>query len=239
MDTQETKKLYKSDTILLSDSNYYKFVFKKTEKIVCVVFYVLENTDKGHDSLVITAVLRTAQQTLDSVLQTLSYRWYSAHAALYGFLHSLIALESNVRVAHAVALVQEEVADMLSLEIESVLRALRPYLSSEKKHAPELSSFSDTLAGSRVVPSQTHRETSFVPQGSSQGQSKRQQPERHRIIKDIIAVMGQSTIKDISGKLPDLSEKTIQREITFMINQGYLIKQGERRWSRYSLVPGV
>jgi hypothetical protein len=51
--------------------------------------------------------------------------------------------------------------------------------------------------------------------------------------------MGQSTIKDISGKLPDLSEKTIQREITFMINQGYLIKQGERRWSRYSLVPGV
>ena len=42
-------------------------------------------------------------------------------------------------------------------------------------------------------------------------------------------------IKDIVEHFPELSEKTIQRELLSFITSGVLKKTGDRRWSRYSL----
>jgi hypothetical protein len=72
MDIKDTIGPYKSDNILLSDVAYYKYIFKKTEKIVCSVFYVLGHTDKGHKDMVTISVLESAKRALDAVLQTLS-----------------------------------------------------------------------------------------------------------------------------------------------------------------------
>lgn len=44
------------------------------------------------------------------------------------------------------------------------------------------------------------------------------------------------TIKDISEVISDCSEKTIQRELLSLVKEGVLKKEGERRWSTYSLV---
>ncbi len=243
MDIQDTTKLYKSDNRLLSDSNYYKYIFKKTEKIVCAVFYVLEHTDKSRDGIVAVSVLESAKQSLDSVLLTLSCPWYTAYNELHAFLNTLVVLESHMHVAQAVALVQEDIADMLSLEIESVLRSLQHYLAYEKRSAPDLSSFNgvtrDTTNAQRTSPHVTGVERPIAGPTGSQGQSKGQRSERRRIIKDILASNRQSTIKYIAEKIPNLSEKTLQREINSMINETIIIKEGERRWTRYSLVPGV
>lgn len=43
------------------------------------------------------------------------------------------------------------------------------------------------------------------------------------------------SVKDIAKKVKGISEKTIQRELLSMVNKNILKKQGERRWSRYSL----
>lgn len=43
------------------------------------------------------------------------------------------------------------------------------------------------------------------------------------------------SIKDIKAVITDCSEKTIQRELVAMVNEGVLKKTGERRWSKYSL----
>ncbi len=45
----------------------------------------------------------------------------------------------------------------------------------------------------------------------------------------------QVSIKDITDKVKDCSEKTIQRELIAMVEDGTLKKTGERRWSTYSL----
>lgn len=55
------------------------------------------------------------------------------------------------------------------------------------------------------------------------------------IIKEIKS-KGQLTIRDLVDKISGCSEKTIQRELLSMVDQGILKKEGERRWSRYSLV---
>jgi hypothetical protein len=42
-------------------------------------------------------------------------------------------------------------------------------------------------------------------------------------------------IKDISSVIHDCSEKTIQRELQELVDRGVLVKEGERRWTRYRL----
>lgn len=60
---------------------------------------------------------------------------------------------------------------------------------------------------------------------------------RTRILK-LIKDNREVAIKDIVAYFPDLSEKTIQRELVAMSDSGVLKKSGERRWSRYSVSQG-
>ncbi len=59
---------------------------------------------------------------------------------------------------------------------------------------------------------------------------------RKKDISDLIKTQGHLSgvsIKDISKIFTNISEKTIQREITEMLLKGQIKKTGEKRWSRY------
>ena len=73
---------------------------------------------------------------------------------------------------------------------------------------------------------------SFIKDNQNQKdiKDKRQQTiialvKRHRTL----------TIKGFTGVIKDCSEKTIQRELLALVEKGVLKKEGERRWSTYSL----
>ncbi len=59
---------------------------------------------------------------------------------------------------------------------------------------------------------------------------------RQDTILAIIRKKKEVTIKDISGNVKDYSEKTIQRELIDLVAKGVLKKEGERRWSKYSII---
>ncbi|MFA5997356.1 MAG: DeoR family transcriptional regulator [Candidatus Paceibacterota bacterium] len=58
---------------------------------------------------------------------------------------------------------------------------------------------------------------------------------RARILK-LVKDNREVTIKDIANHFPDLSEKTIQRELVTLVESNVLKKFGERRWSKYTLM---
>ena len=58
---------------------------------------------------------------------------------------------------------------------------------------------------------------------------------RDRIV-GLIKERGEVGIADLLGTLKGVGGKTIQRELLAMVAEGVLKKQGERRWSRYSIV---
>ena len=60
--------------------------------------------------------------------------------------------------------------------------------------------------------------------------------DRREAILSVIRNKKVASIKDISTVIRGISEKTIQRELTALITEGTVLKQGERRWSTYSLV---
>ncbi len=60
--------------------------------------------------------------------------------------------------------------------------------------------------------------------------------ERRAIIIDLVRRKGEVSIKEVSQAISGCSEKTVQRELGALARKGVLKKEGERRWSRYSLV---
>lgn len=59
--------------------------------------------------------------------------------------------------------------------------------------------------------------------------------DRRENILRVLRKKGNITIKDLSQAVSGCSEKTIQRELLSMVAVGVLKKEGEKRWSRYSL----
>lgn len=60
--------------------------------------------------------------------------------------------------------------------------------------------------------------------------------DRQETIINLIKKKGELSIKDIAEVITDCSEKTIQRELNFLILTGVLKRAGVRRWSKYSMV---
>ena len=74
-----------------------------------------------------------------------------------------------------------------------------------------------------------------VPNSKFNIQNSVQKESRRTRILKLIKDNREVTIKDITTYFPELSEKTIQRELVSLVEANVLKKFGERRWSRYSL----
>jgi len=77
---------------------------------------------------------------------------------------------------------------------------------------------------------EVRKAVSFIKDNQKDIKDKRQQTiialvKKHRIL----------TIKGFTGVIKGCSEKTIQRELLALVANGVLKKEGERRWSTYSL----
>ena len=78
---------------------------------------------------------------------------------------------------------------------------------------------------------------SLVKDSNHLKMSLRNIPERKDRILAVFKQTGKKllTINDFSGFIKDCSEKTIQRQLLDLVKDNVLQKEGERRWSRYSL----
>ena len=83
----------------------------------------------------------------------------------------------------------------------------------------------------------SHRHNWTLNEKSSQGYSSftSKKSDRKKSIIEIVRVKNAVNIKDVSSMVKGCSEKTIQRELLALVKSGVLKKEGERRWSVYSL----
>ena len=62
------------------------------------------------------------------------------------------------------------------------------------------------------------------------------QKDRRAVILGLLQKKDKINVKDVAQVIRDCSEKTIQRELAALVAQGVLKREGERRWSTYSLI---
>lgn len=223
---------------LLNNDNYYRHIFKKTEKIISVVFYILNNIDidKKTETL-ISNVASKAHFAHENALRTLEVKPATSKEVLEQFAQSLVGLDSSLRVAASGAAIPSDVLPVVVNEIDTVLRGLRTYIQSNQGQDELFFAQSYPSVFSNELPATpTHREKR-KPEAGTTPAAKTATPsgDRRERIKTILEAKGEATIKDISEIITDCSEKTIQRELNAMIDENIVKRQGERRWSKYSI----
>lgn len=239
------------DSIVLSkrlsrDDGYYTNVFKKTEKIVSVIFYILSDIKMSHTTETHIQIIRDrALKTHELSLETLTFQPHEMNEGLLRFQYGIVALESTLRVAEAARVIPEDVLRLITDQLDMVMRYINHhYLSKEGLSTDELTEV--------VVPKTTQKSVVRPRTPSAASRQRRvnipagdistdaylvysQLTDRAERIKTVLEAKPQATIKDISEVITDVSEKTIQRELNSLIKKGQVVREGERRWSRYSV----
>lgn len=248
MDRKDNTITYKR---LSSDSEFYNNVFKKSEKISAVVFYILSfQEDKEKDSLLKNVLEKKSFSLHETSLKSLSTQ-REQKTALYELRQCLIELSSTIEVSVAARIIPADMAETIVEQIDAVHRYLSNHylqetgVSIESLHTMTVES---ELPAAQGVPKKTsasqpakqrRQQRVSVPAGDISTDAYlvySQLTDRAERIKTVLEAKPQASVKDVSEIITDVSEKTIQRELNSLIEKGQVVREGERRWSRYSVV---
>ncbi|MFA5744723.1 MAG: DeoR family transcriptional regulator [Candidatus Paceibacterota bacterium] len=157
----------------------------------------------------------------------------------------LLALSSILSIARTGGLLSSMNTDLITHEAHALLQEVASYEEPRLflEDAPTLS----TLAKNALT--KEEHQSVHLP---SKKQKETVTPKIERHIKDtevkdsdikdrtqailsVIKSKQRVSIKDISTLIRGVSEKTIQRELAALVDTGTVKKEGERRWSIYSL----
>ena len=232
-----------------SAEDYLIYIFKKTEKITSAL-YLVSGLLKDNEPI--------KWELRDRGIDLLSSS-FNASCSLPGDKNAVIqslftaALEtiSLLNVAKISNLITEMNHRLLIREIDQVIGLLRDRLVQNAENAgyilsesffktPDL--FSSGFRQGRTAGARTYSGTDSSPSSgvNTDANSGRvglqvKKSQRRELILNILKNQANLTIKDFAKIIKDCSEKTIQRELIELVEKGLVKKEGERRWSRYSL----
>lgn len=235
MEIKETfiKTLEQSQAI--EDEAYFKYIFKKTEKIACAVFYILRSGDVSQNDHVVIDLEEAASDVLDMALESLRGTDANLRDKIIDLRFTLLSLESRLRVAHAAHYIGGDLLQVFTHEIESLYRSMKRYTDQRSGNPLAGEAQEERRVEYKPARTRTVRSTSA---SAGEGQSTEDaggMSRRERVI-EVLKTNPWATIKDISEVIKDCSEKTIQRELISMIKDNIIVRQGDRRWSKYNLV---
>lgn len=235
---EDTLKGQVEQKALINDEYYYKHIFKKTEKIVSAVFFIISKSQGiAQDHVVRADLERRAKDTHSVALSLLSMEPDAARYGMQTLLHALVSLDSILRIFAAMGGISRDNQEVIAIEIDGVQRSMRRYLggfgfdlttfeTQKERSVPRPS----VTTSSRVV-----RATAPAP-SSAPIEVPARATDRATQVLNVLKDKEGIGIKDIHEVISDCSEKTIQRELMTLIEKGLVRREGDRRWSRYFLV---
>lgn len=232
---------------LSSDEDFFNNVFKKSEKLISVIFYILSHINKGQVSEThLNLIKDRALKTHEASLKTLTLQSQEIQEGLISFQHDLLSLESTIRVAEAAMVIPSNIAHMLFEQLDGLQRYINNHYTKDGGYSMDESIASGVqsklnapAAKKTSATSAPRRRRVQIPAGDISTDAylvHSQMTDRAERIKTVLEAKPQATIKDIAEVITDVSEKTIQRELNSLIEKGQVVREGERRWSRYSVL---
>ncbi|MEK7114138.1 MAG: hypothetical protein AAB850_01145 [Patescibacteria group bacterium] len=147
----------------------------------------------------------------------------------------LLALSSMLSIARTGGLLSSMNTNLITREAHMLLQEVATYEEPRLflDDAPTLSKISKLQSSSQKEPKQISKGPRQVNKGHIKDTNVVK--DRQDAIVSVIRNKKKANIKDISTLIRGVSEKTIQRELLALIMAGIVLKQGERRWTTYSL----
>ena len=160
--------------------------------------------------------------------------------------NELLALSSILSLASTGELLSAMNADLIAKEAHALLQEVASYEEPRVAldDAPTLSSIARDVS-LREVPQRVRERRAAARPAEAVGVKDSpvikdtELKDRSEAVMSVIRDKGRASIKDISTLIRDVSEKTIQRELISLVAAGLVLKQGERRWSTYSLASPI
>lgn len=214
------------------DQTDFNFVCKKTEKLASAVYLI---TNLFSDNEPMKWTLRKKVSDLMSFI--ISYKDIR-QSDLPNFINitktKVLDIVSLLEVAYLGGLVSRMNFSIIDQEFSNLITALNSAHKTDSSNSIIPTKFFDF---ERPFHDQVNSPTNYEPKDSltQRDSSAFKSNNRQNIILGLLKKKKELTIKDITGIIKDVSEKTIQRELISLISAGILIKTGERRWSKYSL----
>lgn len=250
-------------SLVFGGDTHRAFIFKKTEKLVTAV-YMITDFIKDTDPLkgkIRDAALSLLELNLDWGIVPPSER----RELVKEYKSLALEIVSFSNVACYSGLISEMNFSILSREFNSLLSSfekngeaggqpliLDPGFFSvpePEPSRPQASSASDSAKGhsSRTlsVPQEAPRPSKkpeYLPVKDIETKSYKpveSKDNRQATIIKLLSKKSGLSIKDFAESIKGVSEKTIQRELLAMVAAGVLKKEGERRWSTYSLASNL
>lgn len=223
------------------------YVVQKSEKIAFAILSILSyRTEKNvlKDKL--------TKHTLDLFELLASVGNLGWRVSRVSAFSELLALEGLLDLAERLGFFPSGAAKTIAMEFRELFAFLDEYghlITGEPLHINRdmlkvellgegtLHAMRDEKTISTVKENEKDKELPQKKNGThSNGHSKGQNGgARKMIILSEIEKKGKMSIKDIQHAIPGCSGKTIQRELVALIEKGILKKEGERRWTLYSL----
>jgi hypothetical protein len=218
---------------LSANDDYYSIVFKKTERIASAVFYILAHLELNERTRVHYQNLSDKAMKLhEEVIASLNLFEYEVKEKIHPVQQSLVVLESALHLATSAKLITADMEAVVGEEIEIVLRYIRNhYVLGEVSAKPTLRQSTKPLSKPRRIrpniPANDFSSDAVLVYSDLSDRTAR--------IKTVLDAKPEATIKDLAEIITDVSTKTIQRDLNSLIENGEVTRQGERRWSRYSM----
>jgi predicted transcriptional regulator len=239
-----------------SAEEYLLYVFKKTEKITSAL-YLVSGLIKDDEPLK-WELRHRGMDLLSSSFTASSSLPGDKNVVIQSLFTAALETVSILNVARISGLVSDMNHAILVKEIDQVLVMLRDRLAESAENAgyilsesffktPSLfsSGFAADVKSGRGALYQdiTKGQPGTVPQkaqvkvthtGEYQNSTDKKTKRQEEIV-SILKEQSNLSVKDFTRVIKDCSEKTIQRELLDLVEKGIVKKEGERRWSRYSL----
>jgi hypothetical protein len=230
--------------------SHFTYTFKKAEKITAALYLIsslLKDTEPMKWELREKAVsMISSSIALNSI----------EPSDKNGILQSLfsVSLETLtlLNIASLAGLISEMNHSILKNEIELIVSLLKEKVLEDTERAGYI--LSDSFFKTDFKMGEIPQGQLTFDKGQSSAMNAAQQKQRDASVKkekvalkdkkndrktmitSLLQKQSHLTIKDFAKVIQGCSEKTIQRELLELVEKGIIKREGERRWSTYSLV---
>lgn len=221
-----------STVSVFKDNSDADYIFKKTEKLVSAI-YLISNLISDKEPIKWT-LRKDGLELLNSAIKsdfdiTVSFQ-----------------ILSLLQVAHISGLISEMNFNILKFEFENLIKNVElekekiglksPVLSEHFFSIPNnLSSLTDGISKGQNIMSDRFTRPIGNLSDKKKNTNRHSSVGRQDIIVSLLKKNKELGIKDFTVSIKDCSEKTIQRELASLVSKGLIKKEGEKRWSKYSI----
>lgn len=144
-----------------------------------------------------------------------------------------------LQLSSSISLISKSNTDIIIREIESILT----HIEQDGKDMASKAGFVlseeffkqlEITGKGQIGIQQKGRSAVIEKQKTSENIKDKKESRQERIL-SLLKNRPNLTIKDFANVISDCSEKTIQRELIDLVEKGIIKREGERRWSKYSL----